>query len=75
MNALTPDKPRFVAGSIGPTNRQLSISGNVNDPGYRSTTFDEMVDNYYVQHKESQNAAFSRRKSSVLAESNYPKRR
>ena len=49
MNALTPDKPRFVAGSIGPTNRQLSISGNVNDPGYRSTTFDEMVDNYYEQ--------------------------
>jgi 5-methyltetrahydrofolate--homocysteine methyltransferase len=49
MTALTPDRPRFVAGSIGPTNRQLSISGNVNDPGHRSTTFDEMVDAYYEQ--------------------------
>ena len=45
----TPDRPRFVAGSIGPTNRQLSISGDVNDPGKRSTTFDEMVAAYYEQ--------------------------
>jgi 5-methyltetrahydrofolate--homocysteine methyltransferase len=49
MTARTPNRPRFVAGSIGPTNRQLSISGNVNDPGHRSTTFDEMVDAYYEQ--------------------------
>ncbi len=49
ITARTPDRPRFVAGSIGPTNRQLSISGNVNDPGHRSTTFDEMVDAYYEQ--------------------------
>ncbi|HEX3871361.1 MAG TPA: homocysteine S-methyltransferase family protein, partial [Pirellulales bacterium] len=49
MTARTPDRPRFVAGSMGPTNRQLSISGNVNDPGHRSTTFDEMVDAYYEQ--------------------------
>jgi 5-methyltetrahydrofolate--homocysteine methyltransferase len=49
MTKKTPDRPRLVAGSIGPTNRQLSIAGNVNDPGYRSTTFDEMVDNYYEQ--------------------------
>ena len=35
MNLRTPEKPRFVAGSIGPTNKQLSIAGNVNDPGYR----------------------------------------
>ncbi|MEX2119827.1 MAG: methionine synthase [Pirellulales bacterium] len=49
MNAVTPEKPRFVAGSIGPTNRQLSIAGNVNDPGHRSTTFDEMVESYYEQ--------------------------
>ena len=49
MNRRTPDKPRFVAGSIGPTNRQLSIAGNVNDPGYRSVTFDEMVATYYEQ--------------------------
>ena len=49
FSARTPDKPRFVAGSIGPTNRQLSIAGNVNDPGYRAVTFDEMVATYYEQ--------------------------
>lgn len=48
-NRRTPDKPRFVAGSMGPTNRQLSISGDVNDPGKRTTTFDEMVGAYYEQ--------------------------
>ena len=48
-NLRTPDKPRFVAGSIGPTNRQLSISGDVNDPGKRTTTFDEMIEAYYEQ--------------------------
>jgi 5-methyltetrahydrofolate--homocysteine methyltransferase len=37
-----PSKPRFVAGAIGPTNRTLSISPNVNDPGYRAVSFDEM---------------------------------
>jgi 5-methyltetrahydrofolate--homocysteine methyltransferase len=49
MNVRTPDKPRFVAGSIGPTNKQLSIAGNVNDPGHRDVTFDIMVDTYYEQ--------------------------
>ena len=44
-----PNKPRFVAGSIGPTNKQLSIAGNVNDPGYRGATFDQMVATYYEQ--------------------------
>lgn len=44
-----PDKPRFVAGSIGPTNRTLSLSPDVNDPGYRAITFDELVDAYYEQ--------------------------
>jgi len=39
---LTPDKPRFVAGSIGPTNRTASMSPDVNDPGYRAVTFDEL---------------------------------
>ena len=39
-------KPRFVAGSIGPTNKTLSISPDVNDPGYRDVSFDEMVDAY-----------------------------
>jgi 5-methyltetrahydrofolate--homocysteine methyltransferase len=47
--ALTPDKPRFVAGSIGPTNRTASISPDVNDPGYRAITFDELVDAYTEQ--------------------------
>ena len=49
MTARTPDRPRFVAGSIGPTNKQLSIAGNVNDPGHRDVTFDQMVDNYRAQ--------------------------
>ena len=41
-----PDKPRFVAGSLGPTNKTLSISPDVNDPGYRDVTFDELVATY-----------------------------
>ncbi len=49
MTKKTPDKPRFVAGSIGPTNKQLSIAGNVNDPGHRDVTFDQMVATYYEQ--------------------------
>ena len=47
--AKTPDKPRFVAGSIGPTNKTLSLSPDVNRPGYRAVTFREVVDNYIVQ--------------------------
>lgn len=47
--ALNPDKPRFVAGSIGPTNRTLSLSPDVNDPGYRAVTFDELVEAYTEQ--------------------------
>lgn len=39
---LTPDHPRFVAGSIGPTNRTASMSPDVNDPGYRAVTFEEL---------------------------------
>ncbi len=46
-----PDKPRFVAGALGPTNKTASISPRVNDPGYRAITFDELVDTYYVQAK------------------------
>lgn len=41
-SAKTPDRPRFVAGSIGPTNRTASISPNVNDPAFRNITFDEL---------------------------------
>ncbi len=44
--AKTPEKPRFVAGVIGPTNRTASISPDVNDPGFRNVSFDELVDAY-----------------------------
>ncbi len=44
-----PDKPRFVAGAIGPTNRTASLSPDVNDPGYRAVTFDDLVEAYYEQ--------------------------
>lgn len=49
FNAKTPDKPRFVAGAIGPTNKTLSLSPDVNNPGYRAVTFDELVSAYYEQ--------------------------
>ncbi|ENU58821.1 5-methyltetrahydrofolate--homocysteine methyltransferase [Acinetobacter guillouiae MSP4-18] len=42
----TPDKPRFVAGVLGPTSRTCSISPNVNDPAFRNITFDELKENY-----------------------------
>ncbi|MFH4432330.1 methionine synthase [Vibrio alginolyticus] len=44
--AKTPDKPRYVAGVLGPTNRTCSISPDVNDPGYRNVSFDELVEAY-----------------------------
>ncbi|MBP9541773.1 MAG: homocysteine S-methyltransferase family protein, partial [Vitreoscilla sp.] len=43
---LTPNKPRFVAGVLGPTNRTASISPDVNDPGFRNVKFDELVEAY-----------------------------
>jgi len=46
---LNPNKPRFVAGSIGPTNRTASMSPDVNDPGYRAVTFDDLVEAYSEQ--------------------------
>ena len=46
---LNPSKPRFVAGSIGPTNRTASISPDVNDPGFRGISFDELVNAYSEQ--------------------------
>ncbi len=49
FTAANPDKPRFVAGSIGPTNRTASISPDVNDPGFRGITFDELVNAYKEQ--------------------------
>jgi 5-methyltetrahydrofolate--homocysteine methyltransferase len=45
----TPDRPRFVAGSLGPTNRTLSISPDVNNPALRATTWDELVAAYEDQ--------------------------
>ena len=42
FNQKTPEKPRFVAGSIGPTNRTASMSPDVNNPGFRAITFDEL---------------------------------
>ena len=46
-----PNKPRYVAGSIGPTNRTASMSPDVNDPGYRAITFDQLVNAYSEQIK------------------------
>jgi len=48
-NLIDPSKPRFVAGSIGPTNRTASMSPEVNDPGYRAVTFDDLVTAYSEQ--------------------------
>lgn len=45
----TSERPRFVAGAMGPTNRTLSMSPDVNQPGYRNTTFQELVDAYTEQ--------------------------
>ncbi|WP_316786412.1 methionine synthase [Pedobacter frigiditerrae] len=47
--AANPDRKCFVAGAIGPTNRTLSMSPNVNDPGYRAVYFDELEEAYYEQ--------------------------
>ncbi|MBU2875140.1 methionine synthase [Marinobacter salexigens] len=45
--AKDPSKPRFVAGAVGPTSRTASLSPDVNNPGYRNTDFQSLVDNYY----------------------------
>ncbi len=47
--AKNPDKPRFVAGAIGPTNKSLSISPRVNEPGFRDATFHQLADAYFDQ--------------------------
>ena len=47
FTAANPAKPRFVAGVLGPTSRTASISPDVNDPGYRNVSFDELVANYF----------------------------
>ena len=47
--AANPDKPRFVAGAIGPLNKTLSLSPDVNNPGYRAVSFDEVAEAYTEQ--------------------------
>jgi 5-methyltetrahydrofolate--homocysteine methyltransferase len=49
--ARNPEKPRFVAGAIGPMSKTLSLSPDVNNPGYRAVTFDEVTSAYYEQVK------------------------
>jgi len=48
---IDPGKPRFIAGAIGPLNKTLSLSPDVNNPGFRAVTFDEVVEAYYEQVK------------------------
>ncbi len=50
-NKLTPEKPRFVAGAVGPTNRTASLSPDVNNPGYRNVNFDTLREAYKEQVK------------------------
>lgn len=49
VSSQTPDRPRFVAGALGPTNRTASISPDVNDPGFRAVTFDQLAEAYKEQ--------------------------
>ncbi|MCF2552966.1 methionine synthase [Bacteroides caecigallinarum] len=49
FTAMDPDKPRFVAGSVGPTNKTCSMSPDVNNPAYRALTFDELCSAYCIQ--------------------------
>ncbi len=49
MTALTPERPRYVAGALGPTNATGSISPDVNDPGFRNITYERLVEAYLEQ--------------------------
>lgn len=62
--AKNPEKPRYVAGVLGPTNRTCSISPDVNDPGYRNVTFDQLVEAY----KESTHALIKGGSDLILIE-------
>ncbi|MFA0088431.1 methionine synthase [Vibrio sp. 10N.261.51.F12] len=62
--AKTPDKPRFVAGVLGPTNRTCSLSPDVNDPGYRNVSFDELV----IAYSESTRALIKGGSDLILIE-------
>lgn len=50
-NQINPEKPRFVAGAMGPTNKTASLSPDVNQPGYRAISFDQLEQAYYEQAK------------------------
>ncbi|MCG7498492.1 methionine synthase [Vibrio sp. Of7-15] len=62
--AKTPDKPRYVAGVLGPTNRTCSLSPDVNDPGFRNVTFDDLV----VAYSESTRALIKGGSDLILIE-------
>ena len=64
FTAKNPDKPRFVAGSIGPTNRTASMSPDVNDPGYRAVTFDDLR----IAYKQQVNALIDGGSNILLVE-------
>lgn len=49
FSELTPNKPRFVAGALGPTNKTASMSPDVNNPGFRAISFDQLVESYQEQ--------------------------
>lgn len=49
FTSLTPDQPRFVAGSVGPTNKTASMSPDVENPAFRAVSFDEIYDSYYME--------------------------
>ena len=49
MTRRTPQRPRYVAGSLGPTNRTASMSPDVNDPAFRATNFDDLEEAYHEQ--------------------------
>src|SRR2546428_12388445 len=62
--AKTPDKPRFVAGALGPTNRTATISPDVNDPAFRNVSYDELV----VAYGEAAGALVEARADLLLVE-------
>jgi 5-methyltetrahydrofolate--homocysteine methyltransferase len=51
FSAKTPDQPRFVTGTLGPTNKTASVSPDVNEPAYRAVSFDDLKEAYYEQAK------------------------
>ncbi|QDE47537.1 methionine synthase [Enterobacter hormaechei] len=69
--ARTPDKPRYVAGVLGPTNRTASISPDVNDPAFRNITFDQLV----VAYRESTRALVEGGSDLILIETVFDTQR